>query len=58
MRIATLVSVGGAVGLKSGALAAPYDQVAAKGYRWVTTDGPDACPSKDDLRQIIKPPCR
>ena len=54
MKIATLLSVAAAVGLKSGALAAPYDELAAKGYRWVTTDGPYACPSKDDLRQIIK----
>jgi hypothetical protein len=54
MKIATLLSVAAALGLKSGALAAPYDELAAKGYRWVTTDGPYACPSKDDLRQIIK----
>jgi hypothetical protein len=56
MKIATLVSVAVAVGLESGALAAPYDELAAKGYRWVTIDGPYACPSKDDLRQIIKHP--
>src|ERR1700751_3367681 len=54
MKIAVLLSVAAAVGLKSGALAAPYDELAAKGYRWITTDGPYACPSKDDLRQIIK----
>jgi len=34
--------------------AAPYDDLAAKGYRWVTINGPYACPSKDDLRQIIQ----
>ena len=54
MKIAALLSVAVAVGLKSGALAVPYDELAAKGYRWITTDGPYACPSKDDLRQIIK----
>jgi hypothetical protein len=54
MKIAALLSVAAAVGLKSGALAAPYDELAAKGYRWITTDGPYVCPSKDDLRQIIK----
>ena len=53
VKIATL-SVAAAIGLKSGALATPYDELGAKGYRWVTTDGPYACPSKDDLRQIIK----
>jgi hypothetical protein len=31
-----------------------YNDVVAKGYRWVTVDGPYACVSKDDLRQIIK----
>ena len=54
MKIATVVSVVAAVGLKSAVLAAPYGELAAKGYRWVTTDGPYACPSKGDLRQIIK----
>jgi hypothetical protein len=54
MKIATLISIAAAIGLKSGALASPYDEFTAKGYRWVTTDGPYACPSKDDLRQIMK----
>jgi hypothetical protein len=54
MKIATLLSLAAAVGLESGALAAPYDELAVKGYRWVTIDGPYACPSKDDLRLIIK----
>src|SRR6266403_2191673 len=31
-----------------------YNDVVAKGYRWVTVDGPYACVSKDDLRKIIK----
>jgi hypothetical protein len=54
MKIATLLSVAAAVGFKSAALAAPYDELAAKGYRWITTDGPYACPSKDNLRQIVR----
>ena len=54
MKIAALLSVAAAIGLKSGALASPYDEFTAKGYRWVNTDGPYACPSKDDLRQIMK----
>jgi hypothetical protein len=54
MKIVALLSVAATVGLKSGALAAPYDELAAKGYAWVTIDGPYACASKDDLRQIIK----
>src|ERR1700745_1685805 len=50
----TLLSVAVAVWLTSRGFAAPYDDLAAKGYRWVNTNGPYACPSKDDLRQIIK----
>jgi hypothetical protein len=54
MKIATLLSLAAAAGLASGALAARYDELAVKGYRWVIIDGPYACPSKDDLRLIIK----
>jgi hypothetical protein len=55
MKIATILSVGcAAVVLTSVGLAASYDELAAKGYRWVTVDGPYGCPSKDDLRQITK----
>jgi hypothetical protein len=55
MKIATILSVASAaVVLTSVGLAANYDELAAKGYRWVTIDGPYGCPSKDDLRQITK----
>ena len=54
MKVATLISLAAAVLLASRGFAAPYDDLAAKGYRWVTTNGPYACPSKDDLRQIIQ----
>ena len=29
-------------------------KLSKKGYRWVTVDGPYACASKDDLRQITQ----
>lgn len=32
----------------------PYDDLAAQGYRWVITNGPYACRSKDNLREIVK----
>jgi hypothetical protein len=35
---------------------ANYDDFAAQGYRWVTVDGPYACPSKDYLRKLTKHP--
>jgi len=54
MKVPTLISLAAAVLLTSRGFAAPYDDLAAKGYRWVTTNGPYACPSKDDLRQIIR----
>lgn len=55
MKIAKILSVAfAAVVLTSAGLAASYDELAAKGYRWVTVDGPYGCPSKDDLRQITK----
>jgi hypothetical protein len=55
MKISTILSVAAvAVVLTSVGLAANYDELAAKGYRWVTVDGPYGCPFKDDLRQITK----
>jgi hypothetical protein len=54
MRVPTLLSVAVTVLLTSRGFAAPYDALAAKGYRWINTNGPYACPSKDDLRQLIK----
>jgi hypothetical protein len=44
------------IGLISAGLTANYDDLAAKGYRWVTVDGPYGCPSNEDLQQIIKKP--
>ena len=54
MKVPTLISLAAAVLLTSRGFAAPYDDLAAKGYRWVSTNGPYACPSKDDLRRIIQ----
>jgi hypothetical protein len=55
MKIATILSIAAsAVVLTSAGLAASYEDLAAKGYRWVSVDGPYGCPSKDDLRQITK----
>jgi hypothetical protein len=55
MKVATLLSISAAaVMLTSAGLAADYGELAAKGYRWVAVDGPYGCPSKDDLRQIVK----
>ena len=57
MKVSAILSVTAAViGRISAGLTANYDDLAAKGYRWVTVDGPYGCPSKDDLQQIIKKP--
>jgi hypothetical protein len=54
MKIPTLLSVAIVVLLTSRGFAAPYNDLATKGYRWVNTNGPYACPSRDDLREIIQ----
>jgi hypothetical protein len=57
MRVSAILSITAAViGLTSAGLTANYDDLAAKGYRWVTIDGPYGCPAKDDLQQIVKKP--
>jgi hypothetical protein len=57
MKVSAILSITAAViGLKSAGLTANYDDLAAKGYRWVTIDGPYGCPAKDDLQQIVKKP--
>ena len=54
MRVPIIVLAAAAVGLGSTASADPYKDSAAQGYRWVAVDGPYACPSKDDLREITR----
>jgi hypothetical protein len=45
-----------AFGAASTALARDYTDLVAEGYRWVTLDGPFACPTKEDLRRITSEP--
>jgi hypothetical protein len=55
MKVSTILSVIAAlIALTSAGITANYDDLAAKGYRWVTVDGPYACPSKEDLQQAVK----
>src|SRR5262245_18872594 len=57
VNIRTILSVATvAVGLVSAGLAANYDALIRQGYRWVAVDGPLACVSKDDLRQMVEKP--
>ena len=49
-----LVIAAAAIFLPSIASADKYKDLAAKGYRWVTTDGPFACATKDDVQRILK----
>jgi hypothetical protein len=51
-----LLAAAVAVGLASAGLGANYDDLIRQGYRWVTVDGPLACVSKDDLRQMVEKP--
>jgi hypothetical protein len=53
----TILSVAAvAAGLTSTGLGVNYEDLIEQGYRWVTVDGPFACVSKDDLRQITEKP--
>jgi hypothetical protein len=45
-----------AVGMASTAFAGDYKDAVAEGYRWVSLDGPFACPLKEDLRRITREP--
>ena len=55
MKLRTIIGIGAAaIWLASTALADKYDELVTKGYRWVTTDGPFACASKEDVNRIIK----
>jgi hypothetical protein len=51
---ALIMILAAVAGLASTALADPYKELAAQGYRWVSVDGPYACRSKDDLRKITE----
>jgi len=51
-----LLAAAVALGLASAGLGANYDDLIRQGYRWVTVDGPLACASKDDLRQMVQKP--
>ena len=54
MRVPTIVLAVATIGLGSTASADPYKDLATQGYRWVIVDGPYACPTKDDLREITR----
>jgi hypothetical protein len=52
MKLRILVVAAISFGLTCAALAADYSALAQQGYRWVTVDGPYACPSQADVRRI------
>jgi hypothetical protein len=55
MKAQIMIGIGAAaIWLTSSAFSDQYGDLIKKGYRWITTDGPFACASKDDLQQIIK----
>ena len=54
MRTLIIILVAVVAGLDPAVLADPYNDLAAQGYRWVIVDGPYACPTKDDLREISR----
>jgi hypothetical protein len=52
MKIAMLLASVIGLGLATSARADQYQDLAAKGYRWVTVNGPYACSTEQELRQI------
>jgi hypothetical protein len=52
MKIAMLLASVIGLGLASSAWADQYEDLAAKGFRWVTVNGPYACSTEQELRQI------
>jgi|SRR6516225_3821404 len=55
MKARTMIGIGAAaIWLTSTGFSDQYDDLVRKGYRWVTSDGPFACRSKEDLQRISK----
>ena len=54
MKVPIIILVAVVAGLVPTASADTYKDLAAQGYRWVSVDGPYACKSKDDVREISK----
>jgi hypothetical protein len=55
MKARTIIGIGAAaIWLTSTGFSDQYDDLVRKGYRWVTSDGPFACRSKEDLPRILK----
>jgi hypothetical protein len=55
MKARTMIGIGvAAIWLTSTGFSDQYDDLAREGYRWVTSDGPFACRSKEDLQRISK----
>jgi hypothetical protein len=52
MKIGMLVVSVIGLGLASTAWADEYEDLAAKGYRWVTVNGPYACTNEQEVHQI------
>ena len=54
MKTSTILPVAAApAALISDGLAANYDDLVKKGYRWINSDLPYGCLSKNDLEQIL-----
>ena len=50
-----MIGIGAAaIWLTSTGFSDQYDDLVRKGYRWITSDGPFACRSKEDLQRISK----
>ena len=55
MKLCVSVMTAVGLGLICTALADNYNDLAAKGYRWVTVNGPYACGIEQDVRRLVGP---
>ena len=55
MKLCVSVMTAVGLGLTCTALADNYNDLAAKGYRWVTVNGPYACGTEQDVRRLVGP---
>src|SRR6516164_2268125 len=55
MKPRTMIAIGAVtIWLTSIGFSDQYDDLVKKGYRWITSDGPFACRSKEDIQRILK----
>jgi hypothetical protein len=53
MKVATLFVIAAGIALIANARSDDYSTLAARGYRWVTVNGPYACTAEQDVQRLV-----